>query len=190
MLSVGQAASSTIFWVFGMTRPRIEPWSTRPLVNTLLIRPMARCTCIYIYIYIYIYIWICKPLSPGSLFTCLDFSLTSLKKGTSHINSGSSFDLPLHTRTTAVINISRDENRLKYAILNLKTDDENPKDQLYKCSAEGPVNWIFKHVVSIIKKIKNKKKTIKQSCKFDELFGIRSSEFCQAKWGWYFNFRI
>ena len=32
------ATSSTFFWVFGMTRPRIEPRSHRPLANTLLIR--------------------------------------------------------------------------------------------------------------------------------------------------------
>ena len=31
--------SSTIFWVFGIPRPEIEPWSPGPLVNTLLIRP-------------------------------------------------------------------------------------------------------------------------------------------------------
>ena len=36
------AASSTIFIVFGMTRPGIEPRSPGPLVNTLLIRPMAK----------------------------------------------------------------------------------------------------------------------------------------------------
>ena len=29
------------FWVFGMTRPEIEPWSPGPLANTRLIRPMA-----------------------------------------------------------------------------------------------------------------------------------------------------
>ena len=34
---ISKAASSTLFWVFGMTRPRIEPWS-----NSLLIRPMVR----------------------------------------------------------------------------------------------------------------------------------------------------
>ena len=33
---------STIFWVFDMTRPRIEPRSSGPLANTQLIRPMAR----------------------------------------------------------------------------------------------------------------------------------------------------
>ena len=38
---LSKAASSTIFWVFGMTRPGIELWSPGPLVNTLLIRPMA-----------------------------------------------------------------------------------------------------------------------------------------------------
>ena len=36
-----KAASSTIFWVFGMTLPGIEPQSPGPLANTLLIRPMA-----------------------------------------------------------------------------------------------------------------------------------------------------
>ena len=38
---LSKAASSTIFWVFGMTRPGTEPRSPGPLVNTLLIRPMA-----------------------------------------------------------------------------------------------------------------------------------------------------
>ena len=39
---LSEAASSTIFWVFGMTRPGIEPRSPGPLANTLLIRLMAR----------------------------------------------------------------------------------------------------------------------------------------------------
>ena len=34
-------ASSTIFCVFVMTRPGIEPRSPEPLAKTLLIRPMA-----------------------------------------------------------------------------------------------------------------------------------------------------
>ena len=34
-------APSTIFWVFGMTRPGIEPRSPGPWVNTLLIRPIT-----------------------------------------------------------------------------------------------------------------------------------------------------
>ena len=34
-------ASSTIFWVFGMTWPGIEPRSLRPLANTLTIMPMS-----------------------------------------------------------------------------------------------------------------------------------------------------
>ena len=34
-------ASSTIFWVFGMIRPGIEPRSPWPLVNTLTIMPIA-----------------------------------------------------------------------------------------------------------------------------------------------------
>ena len=38
MLSVKQ---SGIFWVFGMSRPGIEPWSPWPLANSLLIRQMA-----------------------------------------------------------------------------------------------------------------------------------------------------
>ena len=39
-----KATSSTFFffWVFSMTQPQIEPWSPGPLVNTLLISPMAR----------------------------------------------------------------------------------------------------------------------------------------------------
>ena len=37
---LSKVASSTIFWVFGMIRPGIEPWSTRPLANTLLINNM------------------------------------------------------------------------------------------------------------------------------------------------------
>ena len=34
-------ASSTIFWVFGMTRPGIEPRSPGPMANTLAARPMS-----------------------------------------------------------------------------------------------------------------------------------------------------
>ena len=36
-----KAASSTIFWVFGMTRRGIEPRSPGPLANTLTIMPMS-----------------------------------------------------------------------------------------------------------------------------------------------------
>ena len=43
MLSIKQGASSTIFLVFGVTRPGIEPRSPGPLAHTLLIRLMARC---------------------------------------------------------------------------------------------------------------------------------------------------
>ena len=39
MLSVKQGDIKYHFWVFGMTRPRIEPRSPGPLANTLLIRP-------------------------------------------------------------------------------------------------------------------------------------------------------
>ena len=39
---LSKATSSTIFCVFGMTRPGIEPWSPRPLANTLLIGLVSR----------------------------------------------------------------------------------------------------------------------------------------------------
>ena len=42
MLSAKQGASSTIFWVFGITRPEIESRSPGPLANTILIRLLAR----------------------------------------------------------------------------------------------------------------------------------------------------
>ena len=38
---LSKVASITIFWVFGMTRPGIEPRSPGPLVNTLTIMPMS-----------------------------------------------------------------------------------------------------------------------------------------------------
>ena len=41
MLSVKQGDIKNYFWVFGMIRPSIEPWSPRQLVNTLLIRQMT-----------------------------------------------------------------------------------------------------------------------------------------------------
>ena len=34
MLSIKEAASGIIFWIFGMTQSGIEPWSPRPLANT------------------------------------------------------------------------------------------------------------------------------------------------------------
>ena len=42
MLSVKQGGIKYHIWVFGMTRPGIEPRSPGPLANTLLIRPMAQ----------------------------------------------------------------------------------------------------------------------------------------------------
>ena len=42
MLSVKQGGIKYHFWVFGMIRPGMEPQFSRPLANTLLIRPMAR----------------------------------------------------------------------------------------------------------------------------------------------------
>ena len=47
MPSIKQGGIKYHFWVFGMTRPGIEPQSPGPLVNILFIRS------IYIYIYIY-----------------------------------------------------------------------------------------------------------------------------------------
>ena len=41
LIAPSKAASSTIFLVFGMTRPGIELCSPGPLASTLLIRPMA-----------------------------------------------------------------------------------------------------------------------------------------------------
>ena len=40
MLSVEQGSIKYHFFVFGMTRPGIEPHSPRPLANILPIRPM------------------------------------------------------------------------------------------------------------------------------------------------------
>ena len=65
---LSKEVSSTIFKVFGMTRPRIEPKSPKPLVNTLPTRPMSwLCNyiclrmgvCVYIYIYIYVCVCVC-----------------------------------------------------------------------------------------------------------------------------------
>ena len=39
---LSKAASSTSFWVFGMTRPGIEPRSPGPLANTLTIELRSR----------------------------------------------------------------------------------------------------------------------------------------------------
>ena len=44
-------ASSTIFWVFGMTQPGTEPRSPRPLVNTPIVRPMVQLEVKYVHIY-------------------------------------------------------------------------------------------------------------------------------------------
>ena len=54
--------SKTIFWIFGMTRPGIEPRSPRSLANTLPTRPMS-----WSNIYIYIYIIIILSAIPGPL---------------------------------------------------------------------------------------------------------------------------
>ena len=51
---LSKVASSTIFWVFGMTQLGIKLRSPRPLANTLTILPVSG---IHIYIYIYIHIY-------------------------------------------------------------------------------------------------------------------------------------
>ena len=70
MLSVKQGGIKYHFWVFGITRPGIEPRSPEPLASTLTILPMARllldaimgyyyCSWVvefYTHWYIYIYI--------------------------------------------------------------------------------------------------------------------------------------
>ena len=43
---LSKEASSTIFWVFGMTRPGIEPRSPGPLANTLRF-PFCTCVCAF-----------------------------------------------------------------------------------------------------------------------------------------------
>ena len=48
IMMLSEGASSSIFLVFGMTRPGIEHWSPRPLANTLTIMLLSR--TIYIYI--------------------------------------------------------------------------------------------------------------------------------------------
>ena len=49
MLSVKQGGIKYHFWVFGITRPAIEPRSLGPMANTLLIRPMTRFLMLVIY---------------------------------------------------------------------------------------------------------------------------------------------
>ena len=55
---LSKEASSTIFWIFGVTRPGIELRSPGPLANTLTARPMS----LYIYIYIYMCVCLCVCL--------------------------------------------------------------------------------------------------------------------------------
>ena len=45
-MSVKQGGIKYHFWVFGMTRPGIEPRSLGPLANTLTARPMCVCVCV------------------------------------------------------------------------------------------------------------------------------------------------
>ena len=47
---LSKAASSTIFWVFGMTRLGSETWSLGPMANTLCIRPKAWIRQAYTYV--------------------------------------------------------------------------------------------------------------------------------------------
>ena len=54
MLIVKQGGIKNQFWVFGVTRPGIEPLSPGPLVNALLIRPV---NTFYLYIFL---LYLCK----------------------------------------------------------------------------------------------------------------------------------
>ena len=47
MLSAKQSGIKYHFWVFGMTQPRIEPQSPRPLANTLLVGPTSQSPFIF-----------------------------------------------------------------------------------------------------------------------------------------------
>ena len=54
MLSVKQGGIKYHFWVFGMTRPEIEPRSLRIVANILLIRPICMRNIIFaIYVYVH-----------------------------------------------------------------------------------------------------------------------------------------
>ena len=97
---LSKATSSTIFWVFGMTRPGIEPWSPGSLANTLLIRLMARLNQVHQWIIIYqnatsldffsflkanreFRIWFSIILLPTfckDLYYCLEFVLVDISK--------------------------------------------------------------------------------------------------------------
>ena len=68
MLNVSKVASSTIFGVFGMTQPGIEPKSPWPLPNTLLIRPMAQ------------YKWL------NTFSICLNYNIKCLNINSSPVN--------------------------------------------------------------------------------------------------------
>ena len=70
------AESSTIFWVFGMTQPGIEPRSLGPLANTLLIIPMGRLRTNIILIIIII---ITAGLTTSDYTSQLTFLLTGLE---------------------------------------------------------------------------------------------------------------
>ena len=99
---LGKGVSSTIFKVFGMTRPGIEPRSPRPLPNTLpnyhgfsllfmivASLPPSLSLSLYIYIYMYLFLFFL------SIYTPLTFSLfLSLSLFLSHSLSLSLF-LPL-----------------------------------------------------------------------------------------------
>ena len=65
---LSNVASSTIFWVFGMNRPGIEPLSRGPPAKNLLIMPMARFYQNYMYfISVFLNSSVCRiePLSRG-----------------------------------------------------------------------------------------------------------------------------
>ena len=56
---LSKEVSSTIFWVFGMTRPGIEPRSPGPLANTLTTRPMSSYECVLFLFYFGVMILCC-----------------------------------------------------------------------------------------------------------------------------------
>ena len=77
---LSKAAPSTIFWVFDMTRPGIEPSSPGLLANTLLIRLMAWYIYIIYYIILYynIYIFRVLTLNVAICIVCLERAATGI----------------------------------------------------------------------------------------------------------------
>ena len=71
---LSKEASSTIFWVFGMSWPGIEVSSPRPLANTLAIRPIY-CAIITTHLSTYVRDGQAKAGRPARTYTqqlCVD----------------------------------------------------------------------------------------------------------------------